>query len=134
MVAKRTILWAILALSQACQSASEQSFVGVGRRGAGDSLRSDQPIEQWIEVLIQPLDDSDPKQRQRLREVAEAIEARLLGSGQAFGGRHLWEPLRLRVLQYAAEFPDNRKGNARRIREALDALSKNRTARTNTHG
>jgi hypothetical protein len=81
-------------------------------------------LEQWIEVFLDTAEEPVPETRQGLRDMAEAIEARLLNDEQLSALRLYCTPLRLRVLQLAAEYPENRKGNARRVQEALITLLK----------
>lgn len=121
----RTVLCCALSiLAVSCQNAPSKAFDGVGSRVVQDSLRSDQSLEQWIEVFLETAEESTPETRQALRDMAEAIETRLLKDEQLIALRQHCTSLRLRVLQLAAEYPENRKGNARRVQEALITLLK----------
>lgn len=115
---------ALSILAVSCQNAPSEAFDGVGSRAAQDSLRSGSSLEQWIEVFLETAEERTPETRQGLRDMAEAIEARLLNDEQLTVLRQHSTSLRLRVLQLAAEYPENRKGNARRVREALITLLK----------
>ncbi len=106
----------------ACSTPDNKPFEGSVRRMSVDSLRSDQTIEQWISLFLESAAAGKPESRQVLRDMAEAIESRLLKDRSLTLQRHHWESLRLRVLHLAAEFPENRQENAGRIREALDRL------------
>jgi hypothetical protein len=110
------LLTAGLLLFVGCRSATTETFVGAGSRDAMDSLRLGRSIEEWVGTFLESAVGSTRLTRQQVRGMAEAIESRILTLGPE---RDRWASLRLRVLQLAAEYPKNRKGNARRIREAL---------------